>query len=94
MDKKNNFIDFEQLPFDQFMMKHDSTSKEAIIKKADARVSGKIKKITVPVNEGDPQIHLYEKDGIADHIEFICTCGKKVRIKLNYENFPDNKNED
>ncbi len=81
---KSKFIDFEQLPFSELKNKEKSVTGGTIIKSDQVKLSGKVRKIPLSHEEGEPQVVYHEKDGRVDIIEFICTCGNTVKVKVKY----------
>lgn len=83
-DKEEKFIELFSSPM--HTLKHDGIShSENIIKKEATEESGIIRKIEVQTNEDEPSVYYYEHDGRVDVIEFVCTCGKRIKVRLKYD---------
>ena len=83
-DKESKFKDFSELPFSKVGSKTKITAKDVIIKQNKAKNTGKIRKIALEHDHDNPEVVLHENNGKIEVIEFICTCGKRTKVQVNY----------
>jgi predicted enzyme related to lactoylglutathione lyase len=83
-EKKDKFIELFSVPIHNLKTTGKKAS-DKILHKDETSDSGILRKIEVSTDENEPSVFYYEVDGRVDSIEFICTCGKKVKVRLKYD---------
>lgn len=84
-DKHEKFIELFSTPFQSIKTNSTVPSSEKIIKHTQSTESGIVRKIEVPTESHEPSIFYYEVDGRVESIEFQCTCGNKIKVRLKYD---------
>ena len=92
-EKQEKFIELFSVPF-QNLKKTSKKASDNILNSDETVESGLLRKIEVPTEEHEPSIFYYEVDGKVDSIEFVCSCGKKVKVRLKYEQNSADKNKE
>ncbi|GAB4180624.1 MAG: hypothetical protein Kow00108_17080 [Calditrichia bacterium] len=84
-DKKKDkkFVELFSQPFDTLSSANNHHKKD-VLKQEEVKVEGIFQKIDLPTDEEEPSVSYYEHNGRIETIEFKCTCGKTLKLKLKY----------